>query len=439
MPLAARTKWAGAAAPVIVVIVLVGWMARAHSRQSATHPTRTAATRPAPPPPPQTTIESTTVPARSVFAKALSPFHLDAGLIAEWVRVAHPVFNLGRIQAGHEVELVRDLAGVPQALRYQIDNNHWLWLRLQTVQAAGQPTAPTAPQWSAHIEAIPYVTKLAKVSGGVQSSLFEAVEDSGEHDALAIDLADIFGWDLDFYTDTRPGDVFRVLVEKKYLDGKFAGYGQIVAAEYVNGGTAYDALRFHDDLGLLAYYRPDGKPLKREFLRSPLKFAARITSGFSYHRYHPILKIYRPHLGIDFAAPIGTPVQTIGSGVVVAAGRKGEDGNRVQIRHAGGYQTLYLHLSRILVRVGEHVAQGQRIGLVGMTGLATGPHLDFRIEHNGQFENFEALRKKLPPSSPVSADQMAKFEALRAHYMPELEALQPVHAVAAATTPAGPH
>ncbi|MGH9481497.1 MAG: peptidoglycan DD-metalloendopeptidase family protein, partial [Terriglobales bacterium] len=300
-----------------------------------------------------------------------------------------------------------------------------------TAATAAVP-APVAVVWKAAIGEIPYVIKLAGVSGTVQSSLFGAVEEAGEQDQLAIELADIFGWDLDFYTDTRQGDVFRVLVEKKYLDGKFAGYGQVVAAEYVNAGQPYDALRFHDELGLLAYYRPDGRPMKREFLRSPLKFAARITSGFSRERYHPILKVYRPHLGTDFAAPTGTPVQTIGNGVVTRAGRYGGDGNMVQIRHPGGYQTLYLHLSRILVRVGQRVAQGQRIGLVGMTGLATGPHLDFRIEQGGEFENFERLRKRLPPADPVAADLMEQFRALRELYLPELAKLQPASAATAA-------
>ncbi|MGH9518093.1 MAG: M23 family metallopeptidase, partial [Terriglobales bacterium] len=141
--------------------------------------------------------------------------------------------------------------------------------------------------------------------------------------------------------------------------------------------------------------------------------------------FHPILKIYRPHLGTDFAAPIGTPVQTIGNGEVVRAGRFGGDGNMVQIRHNGGYQTRYLHLSRILVHVGQRVAQGQTIGLVGMTGLATGPHLDFRIEQAGSFENFEALRKKLPPAAPVSRGMMAAFLRIKAEYMPQLQTLHP--------------
>lgn len=380
------------------------------------------------------------VPARSNFAAACAPFHLGAELLQHLVAVAKPVFNLGHIQAGNTLTLVRDAGGALQALSYQIDANHRLWLRVQAVQAAGATAVAPPPQWSASIETIAYETRLAAVSGTVQSSLFQAVEDAGEHDPLALDFAGIFGWDLDFYTDPQPGDVFRVVVEKQYLDGKFSHYGQIVAAEYVNAGEKYDAVRFHDADGELAYYRPNGQPLKREFLRSPLKFVAlHVTSGFTRSRYHPILKVYRAHLGVDYGAPLGTPVQSIGSGVVIHAGRKGEDGNMVQIRHAQGYETYYLHLSRILVRAGEHVAQGERIGLVGMTGLATGPHLDFRVEHNGQFEDFQRLRKTLPPAEPVSAKLMPEFRQLTARYMPELAGLQPAAApaqAAAITAPA---
>jgi murein DD-endopeptidase MepM/ murein hydrolase activator NlpD len=322
-----------------------------------------------------------------------------------------PVFNLGRIQAGHTLIYTHTASGEPLALTYQIEANRLLRLR------------PGVPNWTAAIETTPYVTHLVSVAGTVQSSLFGAVEAAGEHDQLALELASIFGWDLDFYTDPRQGDTFRVLVDENFLNGKFSGYGQVVAAEYVNAGTVFDALRFHDAFGQLAYYRPDGHPMKKAFLRSPLKFAAPITSGFSEHRFHPILKTYRAHLGTDFGAPTGTPVQTIGSGTVIRAGRFGGDGNMVQIQHAGGYQTLYLHLSRILVHVGERVAQGERIGLVGMTGLATGPHLDFRIEHNGRFENFEVVRKTLPPAEPVAASLRPQFSALRAELLPKLHAL----------------
>ena len=222
-------------------------------------------------------------------------------------------------------------------------------------------------------------------------------------------LAQIFGWDLDFYTDPRPGDTFRVVVEKKTLaSGEVASYGRILAAEYINGRHPYRAVLFHDPNGVPAYYTPDGKSMKKAFLHSPLKFAAVITSHFSEHRFHPILKEYRPHLGIDYAAPTGTPVQTIGDGRVIFAGRKGGAGNLIEIQHNNGYTTYYMHLSRVLVHSGERVEQGQRIGLVGMTGLATGPHLDFRIQRGKEFLNFERL-----PSAAIRSGLQARLERIR--------------------------
>jgi murein DD-endopeptidase MepM/ murein hydrolase activator NlpD len=233
-------------------------------------------------------------------------------------------------------------------------------------------------------------------------------------------LAQIFGYDLDFYTDPRKGDAFRIVLEKKrYTNGDLAGYGRILAAEYSNGGKNYQALLFHDDQGHPAYYTAGGQSLQKAFLRSPLKFAAAVTSHYSRARFHPILKTTRPHLGTDYGAPTGTPVQTIGNGRVVFAGRKGGDGNMVKIAHSQGYETMYLHLSRIFVHVGERVEIGKTIGLVGMTGLATGPHLDFRIEQNGQFLNFERLR--LPPCDPVSKKNLPEFAQVRQHWLPLLE------------------
>jgi len=355
------------------------------------------------------------VPPHTNFSSMLASFDLTPSLVQQIIDASEPVYDLRHIRAGNSMTVVKTPEGDLRQLRYQIDTDHQLSIQKQQDQI------------QASIQTIPSQTKVVGVSGKVAGSLFGAIEQAGEQDQLALDLANIFGWDIDFYTDTQPGDVFRVVVEKKFQNGRFVGYGRVLAAEYVNGDDHYDALLYHDEDGQPGYYMPDGKPMKREFLRSPLKFAARITSGFTYHRYHPILKRYRAHLGIDFAAPIGTPVQTIGSGVVVRCGRFGGDGNMVQIKHSEGYQTLYLHLSKILVRRGEHVAQGERIGLVGMTGLATGPHLDFRIEHNGQFENFEVLRKKLPPAAPVSHRNWPQFAALRSQFMPELAQLQPGH------------
>lgn len=380
--------------------------------------------RPAPAPPPspvpvarpapRPAETQSDLPAGATFAAFLTQaFQVAPAQAAAIVAAAKPVYNLAHVRAGNPVIVVRDPAGALSAVRYRIDSGR----RLELTLADGT--------WSAAVVPIAYQVRIEAVSATVQDSLFTAIEAVGEQDGLAFDLAQIFGWDLDFYTDTQPGDLIRAVVEKRYLAGRFAGYGNVLAAEYINNGTPFEAVRFHDADGLPAYYKPNGQPLKREFLRSPLKFAARVSSGFSYHRFHPILKIYRPHLGVDYAAPIGTPVQTIGGGTVVSAGWHGGGGREVKIRHANGYDTLYLHLSRILVRRGEHVVQGQRIGLVGMSGLATGPHLDFRIEHNGHFENFQVLRRKLPPAAPVAASARAAFAAVRARWLGAIEALAP--------------
>jgi murein DD-endopeptidase MepM/ murein hydrolase activator NlpD len=209
-----------------------------------------------------------------------------------------------------------------------------------------------------------------------------------------------------------------VIEKRTYVNGQPPTYGKLLAAEYKNGGHPYQAVLFRDPQGKEAYYAPDGKSLQKAFLRSPLKFSAPVTSRFSRSRFHPVLKIHRPHLGIDYGAPIGAPVQSIGEGRVVFAGYKGQSGNLVHIRHANGYETMYMHLSRILVRSGARVAQGERIGLVGKTGLATGPHLDFRIRQNGQYRNFETLR--LPPAEPVARHLMSEFAAVRDRVMPLL-------------------
>jgi murein DD-endopeptidase MepM/ murein hydrolase activator NlpD len=374
-----------------------------------------------PVPPPKLVVSALAVPRGIPFAAVLARMNVDSDTANQIVAAAQSVFNFRMLQAGNELKIARTLFGQLAALRYQIDPERIL----SVVRHDGA--------FQAEVETIPTTVETDGVSGKVQGSLFEAVTDAGESPELAMRIADIFSWDLDFYTDPRPGDTFRVVVEKKRAaDGQTIAYGKILAAEYDNGGRAYRAVLFHDPAGAPAYYTPDGKSLKKAFLHSPLKFAAVITSHFSYSRFHPILKIYRPHLGTDYGAPIGTPVQSIGDGRVIYAGRKGEDGNLVKIQHSNGYNTYYMHLSRILVHVGEHVAQGQTIGRVGMTGLATGPHLDFRIERHGQFMNFERL--PLPPSEPVARSEIAEFTAVRDHEMALLP--QPGTSVASASVPA---
>jgi murein DD-endopeptidase MepM/ murein hydrolase activator NlpD len=348
------------------------------------------------------------VPAGENFAGALQRVGLSAAEAADATEAAEGAFNLRQLRAGNAITVGRSVEGGLKEIDYKIDAERMLQI------------LPKTEGFSAEVKAIPVRMEIVAVSGRVEDSLFNAVEDAGESAELTMRLAQLFGYDMDFYTDTRKGDTFRVVLEKrKYATGEIAGYGKILAAEYDNGPKKYTALLFHDPEGHAAYYTAEGKSLQKAFLRSPLKFAAPVTSHFSKSRFHPILKTYRAHLGTDYGAPVGTPVQTIGSGRVVFSGRKGGDGNMVHVVHSSGYETYYLHLSKIFVRVGERVEIGKTIGLVGMTGLATGPHLDFRIAQRGQFLNFERLG--LPPSEPVAKKDWAEFAEVREKWVPVLE------------------
>jgi murein DD-endopeptidase MepM/ murein hydrolase activator NlpD len=351
----------------------------------------------------------TTVPVASgiTLSDELRRMGVDSLAAAGIVTSSQSVFDARHFHAGNLLSIGRSVTGSLRSVRYQIDADRMLYVEQH-------------PEgFQARIQPIASQMEVASVAGSVRGSLFNGVKDAGESPELAIRLAEIFGWDLDFYTDTRAGDTFHLLVEKKtYTNGQVAGYGRILVAEYDNAGHPYHAVLFHDAAGAPGYYKPDGSALQKAFLRSPLKFAAPITSHFSQSRFHPILKTYRPHLGVDYGAPTGTPVQTIGNGRVIFAGLSGGSGNLVRIQHSNGYETMYMHLSRILVHVGEHVDAGDRIGLVGMTGLATGPHLDFRILQNGAYRNFETLH--LPPAEPVAHKDMADFAVTRDKWMPLL-------------------
>ncbi len=348
------------------------------------------------------------VPKGENFTAALQKFGLSAEEAASASAAAQHAFNLRQVRAGNTITVGRSVEGTLREINYKIDSDRMLKI------------VPEDGGFTALIKEIPSKMEVAAVTGRVDDSLFNAVEDAGESAELAMRLAQIFGYDLDFYTDPRQGDTFRMILEKKkYANGQTAGYGRILAAEYENAGKKYQALLFHDPAGRPGYYSADGKSLQKAFLRSPLKFGAAVTSHFSRSRFHPILKTYRPHMGTDYGAPVGTPVQTIGSGRVMFAGRKGGEGNMVQITHPNGYETMYLHLSRMFVRTGEHVEIGKTIGLVGSTGLSTGPHLDFRILQKGQYKNFEKLG--LPPSDPVSKKNLPEFAAVREKWLPPLK------------------
>jgi murein DD-endopeptidase MepM/ murein hydrolase activator NlpD len=269
-------------------------------------------------------------------------------------------------------------------------------------------------------EARPVEREMVVVQGSVRSSLFDAVKATGEEEILALQLAELFQWDVDFHREVRAGDWFAFLVEKIRADGATVAYGPIVAGAYINAGRRLDAVRYAVAGGeTVGYYDPSGRPLRKQFLRSPLRFS-RITSRFSMNRLHPVLGRRMPHYGVDYGAPTGTPVMATGDGVVAYAGWRGGGGNTVELRHPGGVSTAYLHLSRFAsgVHPGARVAQGQVIGYVGSTGLATGPHLDYRVTRNGRHVNPMTLGGE--PAPPLPSGELPRFEAWRGIVLPLL-------------------
>jgi murein DD-endopeptidase MepM/ murein hydrolase activator NlpD len=264
-------------------------------------------------------------------------------------------------------------------------------------------------------------TKLRTVRGTINSSLFESVEAAGGHDQTAVSLADIFGWDIDFVLDVQPGDSFVVTYPEIWRDGTYIKDGPIEAAEFVNQGRTYRAVRYTDETGGTHYYTPDGKSLQKAFLRAPVEFT-RISSKFNSARLHPILNTIRAHKGVDYAAPIGTPVHAAGDGRILYAGVMGGYGNVVEIEHSRSITTVYGHLSRFAqgIHTGTHVNQGTVIAYVGMTGLATGPHLHYEYRVNGVFKNPQTVA--LPGAEPMDPRWHDDFVA---HSAPLLTTLDP--------------
>lgn len=269
--------------------------------------------------------------------------------------------------------------------------------------------APAHGSWAVTRSEIEPDVRVEAVQGRVRRSLFEAVEETGESPPLVLAMVEIFSSDFDFTADTRQGDRFRLLVEKRYAGARFVDYGRILAVQYASGGRTLSGVGFaRQGEARWAYYDPSGHSLRKSFLKSPLEFT-RITSGFMYARPHPILGGVRPHLAIDYAASAGTPVRAVADGVVTAAGWDGGNGISVTIRHRSGYATMYNHLSKLgaAVRPGARVSQRQVIGYVGATGLATGPHLDYRVSKNGRFVN--PLGERFIPGEPIATGERTAF------------------------------
>jgi murein DD-endopeptidase MepM/ murein hydrolase activator NlpD len=265
-----------------------------------------------------------------------------------------------------------------------------------------------------------YQTRVAHVSATIDRSLFEAGLSVGLSDRLILSLAEIFGWDIDFALDVRTGDSFSVIYEEKYWLGRKIDDGPILAAEFVNNGRVYRAIGMRAQSGQLRYYTPTGRSLRQAFLRTPVKFS-RVSSGYSDTRYHPILRLWRAHTGIDYVAPAGTPVRATASGTITLIGWNGGYGRTIEIDHGDTYSTLYGHLSRYRsdLHAGSHVEQGDVIGYVGSSGLATGPHLHYEFRVNGEHRN--PLAYQSPDSELIGAGNRVEFLRVSQAWAVELD------------------
>ena len=318
--------------------------------------------------------------------------------------------SLDFLRPGDAIGLTRSNAGAIETLTRKVSET-------QTLKVVREPAG-----FAAEIIENPVQTRRRTATAVIDSSLFQAAESAAISDAVALKIAAVFAWDIDFVLDIREGDRFTAVYEQVYQDGKYLRDGDLLAAEFVNGGRVYRALRYTADDGTSGYYTPDGHPLRKAFLRAPVDFT-RISSGFNTARLHPILNTIRGHLGTDYAAPTGTPVHAAGDGRVSFAGVRGGYGNAVILTHGGGISTLYGHLSRFAkgLRSGSHVNQGQIIGYVGMTGLATGPHLHYEYLIDGVHRNPQTVR--LPGAKPLEAAVLQRFRVATAPLLADLASL----------------
>jgi len=363
-------------------------------------------------------LQQGVVEGRMEAGQTLSAALRNRGVSAKAVHVIarelRPIFDFRRARPGQQYRLVRTPSGDVLDFHYTIDRDESvrLWLT-------------ESGEYRIETEAADLVPRVTRMAGVVTSTLYEAMKDLGEDPALANDFAAVFAWEFDFTRNTRPGDEFQLLYERLYRpagDGRdqYVRPGRILAARYRSGERELEAIRFDPKDGRGGFYRPDGTSVERQFLSAPLDYT-RISSGYSEGRWHPILKVRRPHHGIDFAAPRGTPVWAVADGTVIYRARAGGFGNLIKVRHSNGYVSYYSHLDHFAsgLHVGQKVSQKEVIGYVGSTGLATGPHTCFRIARNGRYIN--PFHIQSPVADPISASSWAAFTQQRDHLVADLD------------------
>ncbi|HEX7190804.1 MAG TPA: peptidoglycan DD-metalloendopeptidase family protein [Thermoanaerobaculia bacterium] len=305
--------------------------------------------------------------------------------------------DLRRLRPGNLVRFYRDEVGSIGSVEFKVLG----WGEVDAVRNGD------------HFDVTPRVAETHEIettiSASIDRSLYEALRNAGENPQLVQQLVDVFQWDIDFFA-LKKGDAFSLVVKKRFAGNDLVGYGPITAARFLHDGDTYEAFRHDSPDGRAGYYARNGTPLRKQFLKAPLQFT-RITSGFSKSRFHPLLHYFRPHHGVDYGAPVGTPVMTTADGVILETGYNRGEGNFIRVRHTSQIETMYLHLSRFAknIRRGKQVTQGDVIGYVGMTGLATGPHLDYRVKEGDNW--LDPLKLKSITPDPLRGDQLAAFRS----------------------------
>ena len=397
-------------APVLAALILFGLFKAFHRPQALPDHTRT-----------ETPTESSMQLSQEIRG-VVKPGETMFDIFKKYGLPSQDLFSLKEASAG-----VHRLGKITTGKPYRIElgpDNSVLSLTYQINDDVLLNITRGNSEFRAEKIAIPYETKTSKVGGTIENNLYDSLGNGGESGILAYALSDIFSWDIDFTTDLRNGDTFKIVVEEQWLNGRFKRYGNILAAEFTNDGKVYRAFRYEGPDGRAGYFDEEGNSLQRSFLKAPLSYR-RISSGFTYSRMHPILKIRRPHLGVDYVAPRGTPVSALGDGTIQFAGYKGANGNLVILRHPKGFTTYYGHLQKIRrgIRRGARVAQGDVIGYVGSTGRATGPHLDFRMKKGNRFIN--PLRVDVPRRSGIPKNLIADYDKVRQERGLELASIVP--------------
>jgi murein DD-endopeptidase MepM/ murein hydrolase activator NlpD len=358
---------------------------------------------------PDTALVRGLVPERTTLDEMLRAEGLAAGVVTGAVDAIRDVFDPRRLRASQPFVLLRTLDGRLREFEYDIDPDSLLRV---------EPVAAGAEELRAEVMAIPKTLEQGTAAGSIDDatpSLFEAMDAAGERPELTIALAQIFAGEIDFNTEVQPGDRFALAFERFVRESRPSTYGEITAAEFQNEGRVIRAIRFTSPDGRPGYFDEQGRSLRRFFLRSPLRFEPRITSRFSARRLHPILHTTRAHRGVDYGAPTGAPVVAVASGTVVSATYDEANGRMVRLRHPSGYESYYLHLSAFApgVRRGARIDQGEMIGRVGATGLATGPHLHYGLQKDGRWVDPLREHRNMPPGEPVPAPALEAFRAVR--------------------------